>query len=56
MAFSYYSPTFGSYNKTNGTHGSMIGFMTRMWLSAMVVLAGAEIDAVHERADRGTAK
>ena len=56
IAFSYYAANFGSYNKTYGSLGAMIGFMTWMWLSVMVVLAGAEIDAVLERADRGTAK
>jgi membrane protein len=56
MAFSYYVANFGSYNKTYGSLGAMIGFMTWMWLSVLVVLAGAEIDAVLERADRGTAK
>ena len=56
MLFSYYAANFGSYNKTYGSLGAMVGFMTWMWLSAIVVLAGAEIDAVLERADRGTAK
>jgi membrane protein len=56
MAFSYYAANFGSYNKAYGSLGAMIGFMTWIWLSVMVVLAGAEIDAVLERADRGTAK
>jgi membrane protein len=56
MAFSYYAANFGSYNKTYGSLGAMIGFMTWMWLSVLVVLPGAEIDAVLERADRGTAK
>jgi membrane protein len=56
MLFSYYAANFGSYNKTYGSLGAMVGFMTWMWLSAMVILAGAEIDAVLERADRGTAK
>jgi len=56
ILFSYYAANFGSYNKTYGSLGAMIGFMTWMWLSSMVVLAGAEIDAVLERADRGTAK
>jgi membrane protein len=56
MAFSYYAANFGSYNRTYGSLGATIGFMTWMWLSVMVVLAGAEIDAVLERADRGTAK
>jgi membrane protein len=56
MLFSYYAANFGSYNKTYGSLGAMVGFMTWMWLSAIVVLAGAEIDAVLERVDRGTAK
>lgn len=56
VAFSYYAANFGSYNQTYGSLGAVIGLMTWMWLSAMVVLAGAEIDAVLERADRGTAK
>lgn len=56
MAFSYYAANFGSYNQTYGSLGAMVGFMTWMWLSAMVVLGGAEIDAVLERADRGSAK
>jgi membrane protein len=56
MMFSYYAANFGSYNKTYGSLGAMVGFMTWMWLSTMVILAGAEIDAVLERADRGTAK
>ena len=56
ILFSYYAANFGNYNKTYGSLGAMIGFMTWMWLSSMVVLTGAEIDAVLERADRGTAK
>jgi uncharacterized BrkB/YihY/UPF0761 family membrane protein len=30
--------------------------MTWIWISNMVILSGAEIDAVLERLDRGTAK
>jgi membrane protein len=56
VAFSYYAANFGSYNQTYGSLGAMVGFMTWMWLSALVILGGAEIDAVLERADRGTAK
>jgi uncharacterized BrkB/YihY/UPF0761 family membrane protein len=29
--------------------------MTWMWISCMVILAGAEVDALMERLDRGTA-
>jgi membrane protein len=55
-AFSYYAANFGSFNKTYGSLGAVIGFMTWMWISSLVVLGGAEIDAILEKADRGTAK
>jgi len=29
--------------------------MTWMWISCMVILAGAEVDAMMERLDRGSA-
>ena len=48
VAFSYYAAHFGSYNKTYGTLGAAIGFMTWLWLSATVVLVGAELDAEME--------
>ncbi len=44
-AFSYYVSHFGSYNKTYGSLGAVIGFMTWIWISAMVVLIGAEFNA-----------
>jgi membrane protein len=56
VAFSYYAANFGSYNRTYGSLGAMISFMTWMWLSVMVVSAGAEIVAVLARADCGIAK
>ena len=56
ILFSWYAANFGNYNKTYGSLGAAIGFMTWIWISCMVVLAGAEIDAVMERLDRGTAK
>lgn len=55
LLFSWYAANFGSYNKTYGSLGAVIGFMTWMWLSTIVLLLGAEIDAVMERWDRGTA-
>jgi membrane protein len=48
VAFSYYAANFGSYNKTYGTLGAAVGFMTWLWLSATVVLCGAELDAEME--------
>ena len=55
LLFSWYTANFGSYNKTYGSLGAVIGFMTWMWISTMVILLGAEIDAVMERWDRGSA-
>jgi membrane protein len=48
ILFSWYAAHFGSYNKTYGSLGAVIGFMTWMWLSALVVLLGAELDAEME--------
>jgi membrane protein len=56
LLFSWYAANFGAYNKTYGSLGAAIGFMTWIWVSSIVILAGAEIDAVMERLDRGTAK
>jgi membrane protein len=47
-AFSWYVAHFGSYNQTYGSLGAVIGFMTWIWLSAFVVLAGAQLDAEME--------
>jgi membrane protein len=55
LLFSWYTANFGSYNKTYGSLGAVIGFMTWMWISTIVILIGAEIDAVLERWDRGSA-
>jgi hypothetical protein len=45
LLFSWYAANFGSYNKTYGSLGAAIGFMTWIWLSTIVILVGAEIDA-----------
>ncbi len=46
--FSYYVSNFGSYNKTYGSLGAVVGFMTWIWISTIVILIGAEIDAEME--------
>ena len=43
-----YTSHFGSYNKTYGSLGAVFGFMTWIWLSVMVILLGAELDAEME--------
>jgi membrane protein len=47
--FSWYVANFGSYNKTYGSLGAIMGFMTWIWLSLVVVLVGAKLDAEMER-------
>ena len=48
MLFSWYVTKFGTYNETYGSLGAAIGFMTWMWLSSIVVLVGAELNAEME--------
>ena len=45
VGFSWYVAHFGSYNKTYGSLGAIIGFMTWIWLSTTVLLVGAQINA-----------
>jgi membrane protein len=45
LLFSWYTSHFGSYNKTYGSLGAAIGFMTWIWISTMVILVGAKINA-----------
>ena len=48
IMFSWYAENFGSFNQTYGSLGAVIGFMTWIWLSAIVILIGAELDAEME--------
>jgi membrane protein len=50
LAFSWYAANVGSYNKTYGSLGAAIGFMTWMWISAAVIIMGAELNAEIEKA------
>jgi membrane protein len=46
--FSWYAANFGKFNETYGSLGGAIGFMTWLWISAIVILFGAELDAEME--------
>lgn len=46
--FSWYVQNFGSYNKTYGSLGAAVGFMTWVWLSIIVILLGAKLNAEME--------
>ena len=48
ILFSWYTAHFGSYNKTYGSLGAIIAFMFWIWLSIIVVLIGAELNAETE--------
>ena len=51
--FAYYAANFANYNKTYGTLGAAIGFMTWLWISSIVVMVGAELNAAVEREAKG---
>jgi membrane protein len=50
LGFSLYVSSFGSYNKTYGALAAVIVLLMWLYLSAIVILLGAEIDAIRERA------
>jgi membrane protein len=49
VLFSWYTANFGAYDKTYGSLGAVIGFMIWLWISMIVILVGAAIDAEIER-------
>ena len=46
---SWYLSNFGNYSATYGSLGAAIGLMMWMWMSAIIVLCGAELDSEIER-------
>ena len=47
--FAVYTSSFGSYNKTWGTLAAVIVMLTWLWLTAIALLLGAELNAESER-------
>ena len=45
MGFSVYVQTFGSYNETFGSIAGVIVLLMWLWISALVILLGAELNA-----------
>jgi membrane protein len=45
LLFSWYVGSVAHYSVTYGSLGAIIGFMTWTWLSVIVILAGAEVNA-----------
>jgi membrane protein len=52
IAFSFYVANFGHYDRTYGSLGAIVGFLTWIWLSLMVVLFGAELNSEIAKAQR----
>ncbi len=52
LGFSWYVSNFDSYNETYGSLGAVIAFMVWMWVSATIVIMGAELNAEMERQTR----
>ena len=48
IGFSLYVSNFGSYNETYGSIGAVIVLLMWFWLSALIVLMGAELNAEME--------
>lgn len=45
ICYPWYVARFGRCDATYGSLGAVIGLVTWVWLSAIVVLSGAELDA-----------
>lgn len=46
--FSFYASNFANYNETYGTLGAVVVLMMWLWISAIVILLGAELNSVAE--------
>ena len=45
LLFSWYVANFAHYDKTYGSLGAVVGFMTWIWYSTIIVLFGAELNS-----------
>jgi membrane protein len=49
LLFAFYVANFSSYNKTYGSLGGVIVFLTWLWITNIVILLGAEFNSEMER-------
>ena len=47
-AFSFYVSNFGTYNETYGSLGAVVGFLTWLWLTMIVLVMGGELNSEME--------
>lgn len=52
IGFSFYLQNFADYNATYGSLGAVIGFMTWTWISVIILLVGAQLNAEIEHQTR----
>jgi membrane protein len=50
LVFTWYVQKFGTYDRTYGSLGSAVGFLTWIWITVVILLAGAELDSEIARA------
>ena len=48
-AFAFYVASFASHNKTYGALGGIVVFLVWLWITNVVILLGAELNAEFER-------
>jgi membrane protein len=46
--FSWYASNLGQFNETYGSLGAVMGFMLWIWVSSIVLLVGAQLNAETE--------
>jgi membrane protein len=51
-AFSWYAANLGTFDKTYGSLGAVLGFMMWIWLSTVVILCGEEINEVLDKSEK----
>src|SRR3954451_12304102 len=49
LVFAFYVANFSSYNKTYGSLGGVIVFLTWLWITNIIILLGAEFNSEMER-------
>lgn len=49
MLFSWYASNFANFNETYGSLGALMGLLMWLWLSAVIVLVGAELNSEAEK-------
>ena len=53
ILFSWYVGAFDSYDRVYGSLGAVIGFMTWIWVSVLIVLTGAALNVELDRRRAG---